>query len=490
MRSELRVVLRPVAAVLLLVLAIAAGVVGLVQAPDATAAGPDDCAPTATVTVTETVTATPTPSVSATATESPSESASAAETPSPLAPAAAKAAAAEDCESEEPTEPGTIEPTDEPTTGPSDDVIEVDDAVFRWGVNNQSNARSHNPGSINLLAAGLANPGKAGRELLAEDWRARSGDVSIEKWRGARKGWRQATWAGLSTNANGKREIGAHGPYSNHNVVIRNGRGTVDVARRSAVIAWSGTFSVAYYGGNAIFAVKDPVLRIRDGRGTVTADLQGFATESLNPSAGSTGPGGWEFKSASEVKILDLGAVKMSKAGFTVVPRYLGETISNGSAAQSRTGKHWGAFPQPFIDFLATLGIHDQFWFSTGLNTDDTKVPLPLTVSLTSDEKAPEPEPEPERPSITNPVTTPPPANLPPSDVGPAVHGPPAPDAGDQPRQAPSLLEAHDLLAAQPAAATPVAVTDSSGRIWWIAGSLTLIAALILLVPTPGRAKS
>lgn len=478
MRSDLTRGLRPMAAVLLLVLAIAVVFAGLTNSPRATAAAPEECG-TATETPTETPTA------------------------SPLAEAPT-AASQGDCETGEPTSPGTTDstatepstteptatvPTTEPTTtAPGQTGEQVEDAIFRWGVNNQSNARSHNPASINLLSAGLANPGKAGRELLAEDWRARQGNVRIEKWNGPKQGWLPATWSGIGTNATGKKQIGAHGPYSNHNVVISNGRGVVDRAAGSATVAWSGTFSIVYYGGNAIFAIKDPVLEVRNGQGVVRADLLGFATDSLNPSTGGAASSQWELKRAADVKILDLGRVKLGKTGFTLTPRYRGQEISNGSATQLRTGKDWGSYPPEFVGFLATLGIHDQFWYSTGLTTDDTKLPLPLTVSLTANEVAPEPEPEPEQPDINNSLTTPPPLVTPPANNTPPVAGPSAPATVAGPSGAPSLLATDDLTALRPVAATtPPATQASDGWLWWLAGSLTLIAALMLFVPSPSR---
>ncbi|MFS3128243.1 hypothetical protein ACLM5J_07535 [Nocardioides sp. Bht2] len=495
MRSELTRGLRPMAAVLLLVLAIAAGAVGLTQAPDAFAATETECETTP-------------PSDGgedgdgdgeSDGDESDSDGAGGSdgsgegEEAPPAAGAQAQARSAADGEAEcdeDPTDPETSPtpiPT-APTTEPVVDGLEVTDAVFRWGINNQSNARSHNPSSINLLAAGLANPGKAGRELLAEDWRAKSGNVQIQKWRGAKKRWQSATWAGLSTNATGTKAIGAKGPYSNHNVVIRKGRGTVNVAKRWATIAWTGTFSVVYYGGNAIFAVKDPVLEVRNGRGIVRADLLGFATDSLNPSTGGAPTSQWELKRSSGVKILDLGRVKLTNTGFTATPRYLGVSVRNGSATQFRAGKVWGSYPQEFIDFLATLGIHDQFWYSTGLATDKTKLPLPVSVSLTAREVAPEPEPEPEQPKVNNSLKTPPPLVGPPAN--PVQSAPSAPSAAVAPGNAPSLLTADDLVGARPVAATTSAEQATDGWIWWLAGSLTLIAALALLIPSQQRTKA
>src|SRR5690606_21012696 len=84
-------------------------------------------------------------------------------------------------------------------------------------------------------------------------------------------------------------------------------------------------------------------------------------------------------------------------------------------------------------DFLGPLDIA-QFWYSTGLSTDGTKLPLPITVSYDAAEEEPAPTPteEPTTPETVNETTAPPPVTTPqypglvlpnPAPIVPAGHG-------------------------------------------------------------------
>ncbi|WP_110206330.1 hypothetical protein [Nocardioides daejeonensis] len=383
----------------------------------------------------------------------------------------------EPTETTEPTE--TAEPTDEPSesTGPEDPdgVIEVDDATFRWGINNQSNARSHNPAAINFLSAGVANPGRGGVQLLEKHWNARTGNVTVQKWLGEKRGWQRATWKGLGTNASGTR-INSTGVFSNHTVLLSRGSGSVDPDRGDATLTWKGTFTVVYYGGNSIFTVTDPKLVVESGAGRITAVLGGFAASRENTTE-------WEPVPSRRVTIAELGKVKVSKGGFVTTPDYLGRK-ADGSVPQVG-GKYGGSFPQPMIDFLKPLAI-DQFWYSTGLSTDDTKLPLPITVGYQDQEPvAPTPDPEPtDEPTVHNPTSQPPPQQpaAPPAPVVPAPPGIVPTVPADVPLEALPHAVQLTASAAEPAAAT--AATSTRDLTWWWVGALCTAAALLLLVPS------
>lgn len=460
---SVRYAARPVAAVMLVVLAVVLAFSSMVTSGASAEPGADE---------------TSTSSETATADDTPTDGESSDEPT--------------DAPTDEPTdgEPTDGEPTDgetsdEPSETPTDEptAMEVEGAVFRWGINNQTNAHSHNPmaDAFNFMSAGVANPGRGGATLPKGKWHARQGNVTIQKWDGQR--WKQATWAGLNKDANGQK-TNSSSIFSGHNVVITKGTGTVDAANRQAEITWNGTFTVLYYGGNTMFTVSDPVLSVDGGSGVVTAELGGYAT--------SRDDGGWRKVTPKRVTIATLAKVDFSQEkGFTVTPTYLG-VKTNGSASQDRSGEFAGSFPQSMISFLAGMEV-DQFWYSTGLSTDNTKVPLPLSISYDAKaqvEPTPTTEPTDNAPTVDNPVNDAP-------DVAQAAPQPDQQVAADDPAAAPGLpavvpeSQRELLTPADLGAVRPVAATTSEGagpdRTWWLVGSLLLVAALLLLVPARPR---
>ncbi|WP_127479827.1 hypothetical protein [Nocardioides pantholopis] len=394
--------------------------------------------------------------------------------------------------SESPSETATPSPTTTPSPSPSAGAsapVSVAGAVLRWGVSNQTNARSHNPGAINFLAAGVADPGRGGATLKKNQWRAKRGNVTIEK-RTATGAWRTATWAGLATSPAGA-DIGIYGPFSDHTVVLRKGTGAVDRAAGTARVTWKGTFTVVYYGGNTVFTVTDPTLDVADGAGTLTATLGGFLADRTDVSK-------WQPATPQRVRIADLPQVQLGALGFTAQPAYEGVTAT-GSEPQDRAGSGWGAFPQPFVSYLQPFGV-DQFWYSTGLQSDPTKRPLPLSVSYSPKEvaapaptagDAPAPEVENDAPAAPGaPAAGAAPA-LPavPAAAAPrAAAGVPAGALPQAAAAAPTLPNAVQLVAA-PATDSDTAAA-SSGAGWFLGGALLLAAALLLAVPIPSPTGS
>ncbi|KRF18843.1 hypothetical protein ASG90_02810 [Nocardioides sp. Soil797] len=391
---------------------------------------------------------------------------------------------------DDPSDPATDEPTDEPSNEPSETGLpeepttqKVADAVFRWGLNDQSNAHSHNPQreAINFLSAGVANPGRPNSFLPRRKWSAKEGQVSIQKRSG--DGYRLATWAGLRTGSDNRTPINSSSVFSGHTVVIKQGVGTVDSAQEDATITWRGTFTVLYYGGNTMFTVSDPVLTVEQGVGQVTAILGGYATSRTD--------GGWKKVTPKRVRIADLGKVDLGKEnGFSIAPAYEGVKVT-GSTKQDTAGAHSGAFPQPMITFLAGLET-DQFWYSTGLSTDDTKVASPLTVSYDeANEITPTPTPEPSsEPTIDNPVNDAPQQPGAPAPRQEAPVAAPADRAPGLPAVVPEeqrqLLTPADLGEVRPVAGE-ITPREDGTRTWWLVGALLLAAALLLLVPARPR---
>lgn len=408
-----------------------------------------------------------------------------------LAPAGALAAAAE---------------------GEQTTAFEVDDAQLAWGLNDESNNRAFAPGTFNFLAAGaVPDPGKGGQRIVAPGvwqgtattaWRARDGDVTIEKRR-PDGGYARATFAGLSTTADGSAIPGTTGPeFSGHRVVLDGGAGTVDPEAGTAVLRWTGAFSVVYYSGFTFFTVTDPVLRVTKDAASLTAVVAGYAADRDDPST-------WTPVAGRRVTLADLprAAVDLdAEDGFSVQPAYLGVTYP--SPPQVRSGA-WGAFPRSFLDQMDRVGSA-AFWYSSGGSADPFKQPKPLTLSWSA--QAPVAPPS-ESPAPTTPAEQPtttvnpePPAATPTPTAAPVQPAPPPLPA--QPPPAPAAPSAPpaaaDVVTAAPAAAAttpvyaldPVAgpsradVTPDHRWTWWAGGALLLGAAALTLAPVRRRPRS
>lgn len=447
---------------------VAAGVALTLTLPGA-AMATDDAAttgPTASPTAGPSATAEPTGSPSPTSSPSPTGSPSPTVSPTPTPSTSA---------SPEPS--ASVSPSATPSA-PADGAVAITGAEFAWSMNQQSNARSHNPMAINHFGAGETGASLSYGEWLVTDksWRATSGNVRIEK--ASRAGqWRTATWAGLQTDAAGK-TIQSEGPFSGHRVRLVKGKGTVDPQAEDARISWTGTWSVVYYSGNSVFTVTDPVLEVEAGAGVLTAELGGWAGARDDLSVR-------EKVAPRRVVIATLRGVDVTAKGVDVTPRYDRVKVS-GTVPQRTDEAGWGSFPQEMIAFLGPLGI-DQFWYSTGLRADWTKKPAAISVAYAGGDVSSEVPPVPtEKPAPINPVTQRPTAPLltPPSVPAqvPVPALPPETSAALAPVSPVDSGAAQHRLAAAPVAAR---AADPTG--WWIGSVLLLAASGLLLFPSPRR---
>lgn len=387
-------------------------------------------------------------------------------------------------------------PTPPASAGPIGGPVEVDDAVLRWGLNNESNNRAFAPRTVNLFTAGrLPDPGRGGTTIRQGDWRQSAGDVEIEKWNGRR--YVDATWDGLSTDSAG-RPLGSatSGTFSNHQFVFSGGAGTVDRASGTASIAWDGDVSVLYYSGMSFFYLSDPVLEVADGAGTLTATVQGYASSLENTSE-------WEAVPPAQVTVADLPEVDLAELGLAATPSYLGVSVSG--VPQSTDSAYFGSFPQSFVDYAERLGTA-AFWYSSNGATDAFKVPLPLAVSY--DGSAAVPQPTPTQPTETDdpvepptvvlpPTPSPDPSDTPSAEVTPTATAPVAVVQPPPPSVSPPgvVVPADAAPAALPPSAQLVAAAPSApgaaragSRLWWAGGALLLVAAVVLTVPV-GRPR-
>ncbi|MFT4283925.1 MAG: hypothetical protein QM598_03710, partial [Protaetiibacter sp.] len=258
---------------------------------------------------------------------------------------------------------------------------ELDDAVFRWGFNDESSNGAFF-GGCNYFVAGKAPDAGGAQVFTPSRYSSQDGNVTIVKPNAAGE-YVQASWATKCLTRDGVPVTSSvTTPVTEQQIVITGGAGWVDPSTRSAEIAWDGDFTVVYYGGLTFWYGSDPVLRVEDGVGTVTATLSGYGADMDDLTK-------WEPIAPRQVTLATLRGVQMTSSGFTVTPDYLGVAveIEPGSSAQAvpqpaRTADnaaYWGSFPQDFVDFQLLTG-QSAYWYTSGGSQDRGKPTLPLTV--------------------------------------------------------------------------------------------------------------
>ncbi|RNL63000.1 hypothetical protein EFK50_14895 [Nocardioides marmoriginsengisoli] len=374
---------------------------------------------------------------------------------------------------------------DEPPAG----AFEVDDALLRWGINNETNNRGAAPGTFNFVSAGkIGNPGEGGQVLTEASagakwangkpagWKASEGAVRVEKLR-PDGDYGLATWAGLQTDRDGT-ALGGYAvntKFSDHQVVLSGGTGSVDRTTKTATISWDGDFTIVYYSGYTFFYVSDPVLTVTQGVGRLTGTMSGYSSDMVDLTKWAAVP------TRTNVVIADLGTVDLDKdLGFTASPKYLGVKVTGFD--QVTSGQYFGSFPQSFMNFLKTVGI-GAYFHSSGGSIDRNKVPLDLAVSYAAGSPIipKTPEGEGENPPVTN--TPPPPPPSPPARVvqppGPVLPQQPAPVAA--PAAAPVLAGVQPVATVMPALVLVSAETDDGGAGGpWVAGTALLVLAALI----------
>jgi len=254
---------------------------------------------------------------------------------------------------------------------------ELTDAQLRWGINTESGAGAF-AGGCNFLSAGRAGDSGGAREWTAADpfYRATAGAVRIEK-PDVDGAYDTATFATRCLDPSGRPvSVSSLTSATGNQVVIDGGTGRrVDGA--GLEIRWTGSFTVAYYGGMTYWSVTDPVLTLDErGDGRLVAQASGYA-------ASMTDLGAWYPIPPRSVVLAELRGVDIAAAaGFTADPRYLGVTAEDAGqvARTSLNAAYWGAFPASFIEFQKLTG-QVGYWLTTGGQRDVAKVPTPVYVS-------------------------------------------------------------------------------------------------------------
>jgi len=265
-----------------------------------------------------------------------------------------------------------------PITGPT----ELNDAVFRWGINNESNNGAFF-GGCNFLTAGKA-PSAGHSAVFNQTQYAAQGagvdaNVRIEKPNAAGD-YQLASWGTKCLTRTGAPVTSSvNSAFTESQVVITGGQGIVDPSKDSATIQWTGSFTVSFYGGLTYWYATDPKLTVVEGVGTLTATASGYGTDMFDQTK-------WVELESREITLATLPDVKLTSKGFSTQPAYVGVAVdTTGGSHQPQTAKtttnaaYWGSFPQDFVDFQAETG-QLAYWYSSGGSQDAAKPALPLHV--------------------------------------------------------------------------------------------------------------
>jgi len=275
-------------------------------------------------------------------------------------------------------------------------ATQLDQVRLDWTGNEELQRKAFN-GQINYFSAGVSDG-------LEATYKAVDGNVQIVYRAAGSQVETTPTYAtrGAHVNTSG---LGNNGGRQ----IVRISAGTgVLQDDGSAVINWTGAFSVNFYGSLVPFTLADPVLSVdASGNGTLKADLSGFGSDINDPD--NRHP----LTPVGDVTVATFSGVQLATSGTTeITPNYASVAVSlpGGEQAQVTTGS-WGAWPQPFVDFQLQTGL-GSYWYTSGSSADAYKPPYPFTVTPGSAQvilpPTPSPPPAP-TPPPTPTVTTPPP---------------------------------------------------------------------------------
>ncbi|MBW3087637.1 fibronectin type III domain-containing protein [Bifidobacterium sp. 82T24] len=253
------------------------------------------------------------------------------------------------------------------------------DATLSWGLSKIATGGAW-AGGCNFLSAGKAGNSGGGQQQWTEDspkpgFQAADGNVTIKYPDANGDLTVTPTWdtkCKTSTGANASPYMAGKGVSTDGTVNFAKGEGTVDVAANTADIKWTGTFTVAFYGGMTYWFASDPELKVNaDGTAMLTADLGGYGADMTDPNK-------WvELPVEQDKTIAELKNVKVTDTGFTVTPEY--DSIKTTEAPDG------GSWPQDFVDFQSKTG-QSSYWYNStaGDANAKAKAATPITISYTA----------------------------------------------------------------------------------------------------------
>ncbi|CAN5409579.1 hypothetical protein BH09ACT1_BH09ACT1_08810 [soil metagenome] len=260
-------------------------------------------------------------------------------------------------------------------------------ASFTWGVSGEAGGGAFY-GGCNFLSAGTAGNTGSSRLWTEADYAATSTNVAIKK-PDASGALVPASFATKCQTPAGTAVSPASTTSLTKNVVVvSNGTGSV-AANGATTVNWTGSFSVAFYGGLTYWTATNPVLTLdAAGNGTLKATASGYGTSMEDQTQ-------WVPIAGRIITLANFTAGTATDAGYSATPNYLGVAVTTEGTAQTTTGAAWGSFPQDYIDFQNLTG-QSSYWYSSGGSRDAAKPASPFTASWSL---ASTPVTEPEEPA-------------------------------------------------------------------------------------------
>lgn len=333
----------------------------------------------------------------------------------------------------------------EASANPPDGGQGIIDAQLRWGVNAESGGGAF-AGVCNFLSAGRAGNSGGARVWGAGDglYSAQQGNVSIEKPTAAGT-WEAVSWQTKCLDPNGATVSTSSTASTTGNQVVIDG-GTGSLIGGALDIRWSGSFTVAFYGGMTYWSVTDPVLTLdADGNGRLVATASGYGTSMEDMTQ-------WLPLADQAIVLAEIrGVDTATDAGFATLPAYVG-VMATGAGQAERTAAnsaYWGSFPQSFVDFHRATG-QQGYWLTTGGVRDAAKPAAEIYVSY----------------DAAAPVAV----AAPPAVAGTAVASPPIPLTAAGPAAA---------VAALPGLSANVPLTTLPQRAALVPGASTAVPAIV-----------
>jgi hypothetical protein len=267
-----------------------------------------------------------------------------------------------------------------PTPTPTVDVPDVDEngnitnAQLRWGLNAEAGSGAFF-GGCNFLSAGLAGDAGSGKVWAGSDglYSASAGAVRIEK-PDASGQWLPATYETRCLDPQGRVVSTSSTTSSSGNqVVIDGGSGTLKNGELQ--IQWRGSFTVVFYGGLTYWSVTDPVLTVdASGNGRLVGSASGYGTSMEDQTR-------WDSIPARPIVLADIRrADTAAAAGFSVVPEYLGVSVSGQAARTPENTSYWGSFPESFVEFHTLTGQR-AYWHTSNGVRDPAKPATAMYIS-------------------------------------------------------------------------------------------------------------
>ncbi|WP_152973639.1 fibronectin type III domain-containing protein [Bifidobacterium aesculapii] len=252
------------------------------------------------------------------------------------------------------------------------------DATLSWGLSKIATGGAWF-GGCNFLSAGEAGNSGSSAPWTASNpnpgYKSADGNVTIKSPDANGDLTVTPTWETKCLTPSGKAATAytnGTGTSTDATVNFSKGTGTIDTAANTADIQWTGSFTVAFYGGMTYWFAADPELKVNaDGTATLTADLSGYAADRNDTSK-------WSKIPVQENKtIAELKNVKVTDTGFTVTPEY--DSIKTTEVPDG------GSWPQDFVSFQDLTG-QASYWYNSGASDANAKAkaPTPITVAYTA----------------------------------------------------------------------------------------------------------